>query len=120
VNTHPLASSIADAVATRDLARLGTHLSENVAIRALLPGGVVQERGRDGVLGLFGGWFGEFGSVVLDDVGGEVVGDKILVHYKLVFDPEATRRVLTQTIVCTLAEGKVERMDLLCSGFRRF
>lgn len=57
-------------------------------------------------------------TVVLIDTAGDDVGDRVLVHYKLMFDPDADRRVLTQTVVCTVHDGLVGRMDLVCSGFR--
>jgi len=42
----------------------------------------------------------------------------VFVHYKLTFDPDGNARVLTQSVVCTLRDGLVGRMDLVCSGFR--
>jgi hypothetical protein len=120
MNTHPLATSVAAAVADRALDRLGTHLTDEVRLRALLPGGGIEAHGRDAVLSCFNDWFGSFDTVVLSDVAGDEVGDRVLVHYKLVLDPEENRRVLTQTLVCTLWDGLVGRMDLVCSGFREY
>lgn len=117
---HPLATSVATAIADRALDRLGTQLTDEVRLRAILPGGAIEEHGRDEVLALFDHWFGGFDTVVLSDVAGDDVGDRVLVHYKLVFDPDADRRVLTQTVVCTLHDGRVGRMDLVCSGFREY
>jgi hypothetical protein len=122
VNTHPpatsLASSLATAVADRALERLGSHLSDDVRLRALLPGGQIEEHGRDAVLSRFDDWFGSYDTVLLSDVAGDDVGDRVLVHYKLTFDPDGDRRVLSQTVVCSVYAGLVGRMDLLCSGFR--
>jgi hypothetical protein len=120
MNTHPLATSVATAVADRALDRLGTHLADEIRLRALLPGGPIEEHGRDAVLARFDDWFGSYDTVVLMDVAGDDVGDRVLVHYKLVFDPDADRRVLTQTVVCAVYDGLVGRMDLVCSGFREF
>lgn len=120
MNGHPLATSLASAVADRALDRLGCHLTDEIRLRALLPGGPIEEHGRDAVLARFHGWFGSYDTVVLSDVGGDEVGDRVLVHYKLVFDPDVARRVLTQTVVCTLHGDRVGRMDLVCSGFREF
>ena len=117
---HPLATSVATAVADRSLDRLSTHLTDEVRLRALLPGGQIEENGRDAVLARFADWFGIYDTVVLTDVAGDDVGDRVLVHYKLVFDPDADRRVLTQTLVCTVRDGLVGRMDLVCSGFREY
>jgi SnoaL-like domain len=118
VNGHPLATSVANAVADRALDQLGSQLTDAVRLRALLPGGPIEEHGRDQVLARFDRWFGGYDTVVLADVTGDEVGDRVVVHYKLVFDPDADRRVLTQTLVCTLSDGLVGRIDLLCTGFR--
>lgn len=121
MKTDPRAESLAAAVAERDVARLGDHLTEDVRLRALLPGGPIEENGRDAVLATFDGWFADYGEVVLEDAAGELVGDRLLVHYRLVFDPGAERRVLTQTWVSTVADdGRLARIDLVCSGFREF
>jgi len=120
MNTHPLATSVAAAIADRALDRLGTHLTDEIRLRALLPGGPIEEHGRDAVLARFDDWFGSYDTVVLTDVAGDDVGDRVLVHYKLTFDRDADRRVLTQTVVCTLRDGLVGRMDLVCTGFREY
>ena len=111
MNNHPLASSDATAVADRALDRLGTHLTDEIRLRALTPGGSIEEHGRDAVLARFDEWFGSY-------VAGDDVGDRVLVHYKLTFDPDGDSRVLTQSVVCSLRDGLVGRMDLVCSGFR--
>ena len=118
MKSHPVATSIATAVADRALDRLGLHLTDDVRLRALLPGGHVEELGRDAVLARYDEWFRDYDTVVLDDVMGDKVGDRVLVHYKLVFDPDGNTRVLTQTAVCSLLDGRVFRIDLVCSGFR--
>lgn len=120
MNEHPLATAVAQAVADRCLDRLGSQLTDTVRLRALLPGGPIEEHGRDAVLARFDDWFGGYDTVLLAEVAGDRVGDRVVVHYKLVFDPEADRRVLAQTLVCTLRGGLVGRMDLLCTGFREF
>jgi hypothetical protein len=118
MKTHPLATAVATAVADRALDRLGTHLSDEIRLRALLPGGQLEENGREAVLARFDDWFGGYDTVVLADVAGDTVGDRVLVHYKLTFDPDAEARVLSQTVVCSMRDGLVGRMDLVCSGFR--
>ncbi|MET0521888.1 MAG: hypothetical protein ABW156_07910, partial [Jiangellaceae bacterium] len=80
MNTHPLATSVATAVADRALDRLGTHLTDEIRLRALLPGGPIEEHGRDAVLARFDDWFGSYDTVVLSDVAGDDVGDRVLVY----------------------------------------
>ena len=119
MNTHPLATTVATAVADRCADRLGACLEDTVRLRALLPGGTIEEHGRDAVLSRFHDWFGGYETVVLDEASGDDVGGRVLVHYKLLLDPDADAHVITQTLMCSLRDGVVGRIDLLCSGFRR-
>ncbi len=107
MNHHPLAISVATAVADRALERLSTHLTDDVRLRALLPAGSIEEHGREAVLGRYDDWFGGYDTVVLSDVAGDAVGDRVFVHYKLTFDPDRDPRVLTQSVVCSMRDGLV-------------
>lgn len=119
MNTDPRATSLAALVADRDLEQLGRHLTDEVRLRALLPGGPLEQHGRDEVLKKFDEWFGEYRTVVLEDAAGELVGDRLLVHYRLGFEPDEAPRALTQTWVSSVDhDGLIFRIDLVCSGFR--
>lgn len=119
MNNDPTATSLAALVANRDLDELGSHLTDEIRLRAMLPGGPIEEHGRDAVLKRFDEWFGAYSTVVLDDAAGELVGDRLLVHYRLGFEPEDSPRALTQTWVSSVGEdGRIYRIDLVCSGFR--
>jgi hypothetical protein len=111
--------ALARLVAERDLDGLGRRLTDDVRLRALLPGGPIEEHGRDAVLKKFDEWFGEHAEMALEEARGELVGDRLLVHYRLGFDPSSNPRVLTQTWVSSIGDdGAIFRIDLLCSGFR--
>jgi SnoaL-like domain len=119
MRTDTAATALAGLVAERDLDALGARLTDEVRLRALLPGGPVEEHGRTGVLKKFDEWFGDYRTVVLEDAAGEQVGDRLLVHYRLGFEPDTEARVLTQTWVSSVdADGLIFRIDLVCSGFR--
>ncbi|WP_183094541.1 nuclear transport factor 2 family protein [Nocardioides stalactiti] len=126
MRTDRRAAAIGVLVATRDLDGLGRHLTEDVRLRALLPGGPVEHHGRDEALKRFDEWFGDRESVALEEADGELVGDRLLVHYRLRFEPspdqaqdQGPARVLTQTWVASIDEaGLIFRVDLVCSGFR--
>jgi ketosteroid isomerase-like protein len=123
MRAHQLASEIASVVADRDLDALADYLSEDVRLRALLPGGPEETTGRAEVLGRFKTWFGDYAEVVLDESAGDDVGDRLLVHYRLVLDPDVEPHVVSQTWSCTYdldGSGRLARIDLLCSGFRKF
>lgn len=118
---HPRAAALALAIAERDHDRLGEEVTEDVRLRALLPGGSVEVHGRNQFLGAFREWFRDYTTILLDEASGEEVGDRLVVHYRLIFEPAEERRILTQTWVATVkSESRLARVDLLCSGFRRF
>ena len=119
MNRHPQAALIAAAVADRDGDGLAAHLADHVRLRALLPGGPIEEHGRDRVLARFAGWFADMDTVELADAAGELVADRLLVHYRLDLRRGGHRLACTQTAVRTLDDGRLAAIDLLCSGFRR-
>ena len=57
MNEHPHATAIAAAVAARDTAQLAAAVTDTVRLRALLPGGPIEEHGRDAVVARFSAWF---------------------------------------------------------------
>ena len=118
MKTHPLATAIAAAVADRDSIQLAAAVTDTVRLRALLPGGPIEEHGRDAVVARFGGWFADMDTVGLVESAGEPVADRLLIHYRLDLTQRGTRWACTQTCVCKTAGGRLATIDLLCSGFR--
>jgi hypothetical protein len=115
---NPVAADVAALVAERDPQRLAPALTETARLRALLPGGPIQARGRDDVAACFQGFFADFETVHLVESAGEAVADRLLIHYRLHVTRGATRWVCTQTAVCKFTDGLLAVIDLLCSGFR--
>ena len=118
MNQHPQAAAIAAVVARRDSAQLAAAVTETVRLRALLPGGPLEEHGRDAVVARFGTWFAGMDTVDLVESAGEAVADRLLIHYRLDLAQNGTRWAVTQTSVCKLVDGQLATIDLLCSGFR--
>jgi hypothetical protein len=118
MNEHPLATAIAAAVAGRDGARLAAAVTGTVRLRALLPGGPIEEHGRDAVVARFGGWFAGMDTVDLAESAGQVVADRLLIHYRLDLARAGSRWACTQTSICKIDGGRLATIDLLCSGFR--
>jgi ketosteroid isomerase-like protein len=113
------ATALAELVAARDVDRLGRHLTDDVRLRALLPAGPVEVHGRAETLAAFDGWFGDH-EIELQDAEGELAGDRLLVHYRLGFSFVEGPHVMTQTWVSSVGhDGRIFRIDLLCSGFRK-
>jgi hypothetical protein len=118
MNTHPQAAAIAAAVAGRDSAALAAAVTDTVRLRALLPGGPIEEHGRDAVVARFGRWFAGMDTVGLVEAGGEALPGRLLIHYRLDLARRGTRWACTQTCVCKTTGGRLATIDLLCSGFR--
>jgi hypothetical protein len=118
MNRHPQAHAFAAVLAGRDSARLAAAVTDTVRLRALLPGGPVEEHGREAVVARVGRWFDGMDSVYLVDSAGEVVADRLLVHYRLELARRDSRWACTQTSICKLVDGRLGTIDLLCSGFR--
>jgi hypothetical protein len=118
MNKHPLATAIAEAVADRDGVQLAAAVTDTVRLRALLPGGPIEEHGRDAVVARFGGWFADMDTVELVESGGEAMADRFLIHYRLDLAQRDTRWACTHTSVCKVIDGRLATIDLLCSGFR--
>ena len=118
MNRYPQATAIAAAVADRDTARLAAAVTDTVRLRALLPGGPIEEHGRDAVAARFGGWFADMDTVGLVESAGEAVADRLLIHYRLDLAQRGTRWACTHTSICKIIDGRLATIDLLCSGFR--
>ena len=118
MNEHPLAAAIAAAVAGRDSARLAAAVTDTVRLRALLPGGPVEAHGRDAVIARFARWFAGLDTVEVVESAGEAIADRVLIHYRLDLARRGTRWACTQTSICTIEDGRLATIDLLCSGFR--
>ena len=115
---NPRATAIAAVVASRDRDRLAATLTDTVRLRALLPGGSIEDHGRAAVLIRFAGWFADLDTVELVHATGEPVADRLLVHYRLTLGQGTTRWACTQTLICKTDDGRLATIDLLCSGFR--
>ncbi len=113
-----VAASIAEAVAAGDVERLAAALSDTVRLRALLPGGPIEEHGRERVVAQFVGWFADMDTVELVESTGELVADRLLIHYRLDLTQRDMRWTCTQTAICKRVDGRLATIDLLCSGFR--
>ena len=118
MNKHPLATAIAEAVADRDSVQLAAAVTDTVRLRALLPGGPIEEHGREAVVARFGGWFADMDTVGLVESAGEAMADRFLIHYRLDLAQCDTRWACTHTSICKVIDGRLATIDLLCSGFR--
>jgi hypothetical protein len=109
---------LVEAIAAQDVAAIATCFAADAHFRALTPRGLRERTGAPETASLIGAWFAD--STELDLVDSEVdeVGDRVHVAYRFEGVEEGQPYVVEQQLYGTLADGKIERADLLCSGFR--
>jgi len=113
------ASGLAGALVTGDFHRLTTMFVADVHMRALIPPGPVELSGAAAAAAKFASWFG--GSKHLESVrtGSDEVGDRLHIFYRLrVKRSDDPTSIVEQHLFCSLDEGRITALDLVCSGFR--
>lgn len=119
VDVPPILHSFVERLAARDFETLAACLDPDVRLRALIPPGPEEHHGRDAAAGSFADWFA--GAVAFDlfEHRIEPVVDRWLVTYRIELDEGQGPRRVEQHLFCDLGAELIERIDLLCSGFRQ-
>jgi hypothetical protein len=63
-------------------------------------------------------WFGDSTELHLLESRSNEIGDRLHISYRFAGIEEGEGFVVEQHLVCTIADHKIARADLLCSGFR--
>lgn len=115
------AGTVLEALARRDFGRLAAALRDDVHLRALLPGGLMEWHGRGGVQAAFTGWFNGYDEFELMDAVAGKVGTRLHLGWRLrVRAARLAGRWLVveqQVYADTDADDQIYRLCLLCSGF---
>lgn len=123
IDRSPAAAAVGprlvEALAARDFLSLRMALADDVQFRMLLPSGVASEASAEATLGRFIDWFAPVERLDLMASTVEEVDDRVAVTYRFDCHDAGRRRVIEQHLMVDVnAAGQVERLDLLCSGFR--
>ncbi len=106
-----------DALAARDSRRLRAALHPETHLRALVPSGFKESIGLDAVAARIESWFAEAESLNLVSKKVSHVSDRLRIQYR--FDehyPDGDSEVIEQDAYCSVREGRIDSIDLLCSG----
>ncbi len=109
---------MAEAVATHDESAIAECFTAGVEFRALVPPGLRERIGAADAANLVAGWFADSTELQLVESRTERVGDRVHIAYRLEGVEDGEPYVVEQHLCCTLAGDRIERADLLCSGFR--
>jgi len=112
-----------ESLAAQDFARLGDALTADARLRALLPGGPGEWTGAEAIAAQFARWFGDTEDFEFADAGIGEIGDRLHMHWRLRLRAERLGAgwftVGQQAYAKTSDGGRIARLDLLCTGYRR-
>lgn len=114
----PTARTWIGAIHAHDFAALEAVCAPNVAFRALVPSGLREAETRGGAVAWVERWFGDTDSAEILDAADGTVADRTWFTYRFHLRKPAGWRLIEQQVYATVVDGRIERLDLLCSGFR--
>ncbi|HUB40668.1 MAG TPA: nuclear transport factor 2 family protein [Streptosporangiaceae bacterium] len=118
-----LARSFLDGLATQDFAGLSAALTADARLRALMPPGFMEWTGPEVIASQFGTWFGDTEDFELVEATVSEIGGRLHLRWRLRL--QAPRlgtgwfTVEQQAYADTADGGRITRLDLLCTGYRR-
>jgi hypothetical protein len=118
-----LAGVFLEGLAAQDFSRLGDALAAEARLRALLPPGLREWTGAEVIAGQFDRWFGDTEDFELVEATVGEVADRLHLHWRLRL--RAVRlgtgwfTVEQQAYADSADGGRITRLDLLCTGYRR-
>ena len=117
-----LAGSFLEGLAAQDFGRIGKALTADVKLRALLPGGLREWTGAEMIVAAFATWFGDTKDFELLKATVGEVGGRLHLHWRLRLQAERLGpgwfTVEQQAYADAGADGRIGRLDLLCTGYR--
>lgn len=119
--TAPQIMAVAEAIASREFARLADMFDPNIEFRALTPDGLQESVGADEAIRCFADWFGDGHAQELLINESFTVGGRIGLRYRLRRQlgetPEtAAWYLLEQHCFADVGPLGIERLSLVCSG----
>jgi len=112
-------ASFLDALTTRDFAAARALLTEDVRFRMLVPGNLMTESDAGATIGRFRGWFGDAEPFEVEaSSSGEVEGRAAIVYRFRLHDADRGQIIEQHLMLDVGGDGRIEAIDLLCSGFR--
>jgi hypothetical protein len=113
-----LAERLVAGIAALDENAIAECFAADAAFRALIPPGLRERTGAKDTAALIAAWFRDSTELDLVEKRSDQVGDRIHIAYRFVGVEEGQPYVVEQHLNCLVTNEKIERADLLCSGFR--
>ncbi len=106
-----------DALARRDFTRIAAYLHPHVAFQALVPSGLQEASDAAGALAYLRSWFSDVDELtILQQASDDSLGCLAL-SYRFLMQTQDDWQVVMQHAFCSVADGRIRRLHLVCSGF---
>jgi ketosteroid isomerase-like protein len=106
------------AIAAQDEAALARCFAPDARLRALVPRGLREREGAVEASALVAGWFADATELDLVESSESEVVDRLHVAYRFDVVEEGDPYSVEQQLYCTVEDGLIASVDLVCSGFR--
>ncbi len=114
-----VAEVLLNALTARDFTTARSVLADDLAIRMLVPPGLMTDEGGDAAIGWFSSWFTDADPFQVEASNANEVEGRAAVTYRLRLHKPDGWYVIEQHLMLDVdAGGHVTAIDLLCSGFR--
>jgi hypothetical protein len=116
------ADTFLDGLAAQDFTKLGGALTAGVQLRALLPPGQREWTGAEVIAAQFAHWFGDTTDFELVESTAGEIGGRLHLRWRLRLRADRLGAgwfvVEQQAYADTDESGRIDRLDLLCTGYR--
>jgi TusA-related sulfurtransferase len=114
-----VATAFLKALTARDFAAARSVLADELPMRMLVPGGLMNDVGADAAIGRFSSWFGDADPFEVEASSATEVEGRAAVTYRLrLHKPDGWYLIEQHLMLDVDADGRITAIDLLCSGFR--
>jgi TusA-related sulfurtransferase len=114
-----VAAAFLHALAAREFTAAQAVLAPDVRLRMLVPPGFMTDEGAEATIGWFRSWFAEADPFQVEGSSADEVEGRAAVTYRFRLRRADGWRLIEQHLMLDVgADGRVEAIDLLCSGFR--
>jgi TusA-related sulfurtransferase len=115
---HIAGRAFLEALTSRDFEGVEASLDPDIRFRGLLPGGLRELSGAAVVTDQLRSWFEEADAFKVEEIVAEDIADRLRISYRFRLHDEDGWAVIEQQAFCDVDDGRIERIDLVCSGFR--
>lgn len=106
------------AIQDRDFERLEQFCQPELISHLLTPKRSVSLEYASDLIAKYRQWFGECTEIKLETTRVDLVGERLGIFYRFHLQENGDWLDIEQQLYCTVKEGRVEQLHLLCSGFQ--